>query len=56
MANKPLEFLYIDFAKDISKAHKCVKLILLEVLGVGKYSKLFVRLENATIEDKLIDR
>lgn len=55
-ANNPLEFLYIDFAKDFFEAHTYVKNILLEVFGVDKNVKLFVRLENATIEDKLIDR
>ena len=55
-ANKPLEFLYIDFAKEFFEAHKYVKNILLEVFGVNKNVKLFVRLENATIDDKLINR
>ena len=54
--NEPLEFLLIDFVKDIEKAHKCVKEILLDIFEVDKHIILFVRLENATTEDKLIDR
>lgn len=51
-----LEFLCIDFAKDEHKAHKFVKRILLEVFKVDDDIKLFVRLENATVENILIDR
>ena len=52
----PLEFLYIDFGKDDYKAHECLKKILLEIFELDKNTKLFVKLENATIKDKLIDR
>jgi len=52
----PLEFLYIDFGKDAHKAHEHVKKILLEIFELDENAKLFARLENATIEDKLIDR
>lgn len=45
-----LDFLYIDFGQDISKAHNCVKRIFSEILGVSEKTKLFVRLENARIK------
>jgi hypothetical protein len=51
-----LDFLYIDFGKDYKKAHEYVSRILLEVFDINPDAKLFVRLENATVEDKLIDR
>jgi hypothetical protein len=51
-----LEFLYIDFDKDINKAHNYVKKILQEIFELDVNTKLFVRLENATVEDELIDR
>ena len=54
VVNGPLEFLYIDFGRDFSKAHQVVTKILLEVFDVNSDVKLFVRLENATIEDELI--
>lgn len=54
--NGPLEFLYIDFDKDVQKAHKYIKKILIELFGFDENVKLYVRLENATAEDKLIDR
>lgn len=54
--NRSLEFLHIDFNKDIYEAHKYVKEILLEVFELNKNVKIFVRLENATVDDKLIDR
>jgi hypothetical protein len=55
-ANEPLTFLIIDFTKDVEKANRYVKEILLEIFEVDKNVKLFVRLENAAIENKLIDR
>jgi len=50
-----LDFLYIDFGKEYKKAHKYVSRILLDVFKINPEVKLFVRLENATVEDKLID-
>ena len=50
-----LDFLYVDFGKDVSEATECIKEILREVFGVTESTKLFVKLENATVEDKLID-
>jgi len=54
--NGPLEFLYIDFEKDVHKAHRYIKKIFIELLGVNENVRLFARLESATIEDKLIDK
>ena len=50
-----LDFLYVDFTRDAIEAYKCVKAILEQTFDVGKDTKLFVRLENAAVEDKLID-
>ncbi len=52
----PVEFLCIDFGKDSNVAHEFVKKIILEVFGMDNKVKLFAKLQNATIEDKLIDR
>jgi hypothetical protein len=52
----PLEFLYIDFNRDIQKAHRYIKKIFKEILGVDENVKLYSRLENASVEDKLIDK
>jgi hypothetical protein len=51
-----LEFIYVDFETDYQKAHSYVKKIVLEVFELDENVKIFVRLENATVEDKLIDR
>jgi len=51
-----LEFFCVDFHKNTHEAHNFVKNILLNVFKVNEKVKLFVRLENATTEDKLIDR
>ena len=51
-----LEFLCIDFDKDSHVAYKFVRRILLEIFKVDEAVKLFVRLENATTEDNLIDK
>lgn len=51
-----IEFLCIDFAKDAHTAYTFVKRILIEILQVDVAGKFFVRLENATIEDVLIDK
>jgi hypothetical protein len=53
--NKEMEFICVDFKKNAKKAHDFVKGILRESFRVGKNVKLFTRLENATIEDRLID-
>jgi hypothetical protein len=55
-ANGSLEFLYIDFDKDSNRAHNYVKKILQEIFELDVNTKLFIRLENATLEDELIDR
>jgi len=52
----PIEFLCIDFGKDSYAAHEFIKRIILELFGMDNNVKLFVRLENATVEDRLIDR
>lgn len=54
-ADGSLEFLYVDFEKNVALAHKCLKNILLEVFGLNENVILFARLENATTENKLID-
>ncbi len=52
----PVEFLCIDFGKDSHAAHEFVKKIILEIFGMDNKVTLFVKLENATIENKLIGR
>jgi len=54
-AKEPLEFLYIDFGKDVLLAHSTIVDILLNVFGVDDDVKLFVRLENASVKDELIE-
>jgi len=54
--DESLEFLCIDFKRDGDKAFQFVKRVLLQVFEVDKNVRLFVRLENATTEDKLIDK
>jgi hypothetical protein len=54
--NEQLEFLCIDFAKNSHDAYSFIKRILLEVFEVNEDTKLFIRLENATTEDVLIDK
>jgi len=50
-----LEFLYVDFGTNVENANRCIKGVLKEVLGVTPQTELFVRLENASVEDRLID-
>ena len=45
-----LEFLHIDFGKDVNKAHGLIKKIITEIFGLSKSTKLFVRLENASLK------
>lgn len=52
---RKMEFLCVDFKRDINMAHEFLKGILCESFGVDGNVKLFARLENATIEDRLID-
>ena len=54
-AEEPLEFLHIDFGKDVAKAHSTVVNILLNVFELDDDTKLFVRLENASVDDELIE-
>lgn len=45
-----LEFLQVDFGKDINRAHNCIKRIFTEIFGLSKDIKIFVRLENASLQ------
>ncbi len=54
-ADIPIEFLHIDFEKDVFRAHNTIKNIILKVFKLDESVKLFVRLENATVDDELID-
>jgi len=56
MADEPLEFLHVDFGKDVAKAHNTIKDIILKVFEFDDNIKFFVRLENATVDNELIDR
>lgn len=47
---KPLEFLQVDFGKDANKAHALIKRIFIEIFGLSENAKLFVRLENASLQ------
>lgn len=51
-----LEFIKVDFKKDSNNAHEFVKEVILEIFEVSDTVKLYVKLENATTEDILIDR
>lgn len=55
-AKEPLEFLHIDFGKDVTKACTIIKDIILTVFEMNEDITLFARLENASIKDELIDR
>ena len=55
-AVEPLEFLRIDFGKDVAKAREIIKGIILKVFELDESVHLFARLENASIKDELIDR
>lgn len=50
----PLEFLFVDLGRDVAYVHGFVSDVFREILGVND-SRLFCRLENATVEDRLID-
>ena len=50
----PSEFIIVDLGTDIRSAHAFVSDVLREILNAGS-SRLFCRLENATVEDRLID-
>ncbi len=52
----PLEFLRVDFQRDSHAAYCLVKIILEEIFRVRAGTKFFVRLENASIHDELIDK
>lgn len=54
--SESMEFLCIDFGKDAHNSYKFVKRILIEIFKVDMNVKLFVRLENAAIEDILINK
>jgi hypothetical protein len=51
-----MEFLFVDFGKDSARAHEFVVQLLVEVFNVDEDVTLFVRLEDAAVEDRLIDR
>jgi hypothetical protein len=55
-SSESMEFLCIDFGKDAHTSYKFVKRILIEIFKVDVNVKLFVRLENAAIEDILINK
>lgn len=55
IAEEPLEFLHVDFGKDVTKAHNTIKDIILKVFKFDDNIKLFVRLENAAVDNELID-
>jgi hypothetical protein len=52
-AKHTLNFLYVDFGNDSKRAYEIVKKILLDVFEIKENTKLFLRLENATLEKTL---
>lgn len=50
MDKSEMEFLYVDFGKDVDRAHCFVKQVFLEVFDVEEDVRLFVRLENARLK------
>jgi len=54
--SESIEFLCIDFGKDAHASYKFVKKIMIDMFKVDKDAKLFVRLENAAIDDILINK
>ncbi|HID70189.1 MAG TPA: hypothetical protein EYP35_06965 [Desulfobacterales bacterium] len=55
--NESLNFLYVDFGQNISKAHNFVKIVIVDVFDLEEDVVLYVRLENASIiKDELIEQ
>jgi len=52
-AKHTLDFLYVDFGNDSKRAYDIVKRILLDVFEIKETTKLFLRLENASLEETL---
>ncbi len=52
----PIDFLCIDFGKDTNSAYEFIKKIILEIFRMDNKVKLFVRLENAAVDDRLVDK
>jgi len=51
-----IDFIYVEFKRDVKKAHLCAKRVLTEVFGVTDETKLFVTLEDAALwDDGVID-
>ncbi len=46
----PIDFLHINYNKDSKNAYESVKKILRQVFGVDNKTKIFVRLENASLK------
>jgi hypothetical protein len=55
-SDNSIEFLHVDFGRDIIKAHNIIKNIILKVFELDEGVKIFVRLENATADNKLVDK
>lgn len=51
-----IEFLNIDFGRDVKSAYNFSRKILLDIFKLDETTKLFIRLENATTENVLIDK
>jgi hypothetical protein len=49
-----MDFLHVDFGRDLALAYRCVRGMLVEVFGAQERTKLFAKLENASPKDELI--
>jgi hypothetical protein len=52
--NNGMDFLYVDFGRDLALAHRCIRKMLADIFGVQERTKLFAKLENASSKDELI--
>lgn len=50
-----LDYLSVDFFHDTALAAECMRKLLVSVFGIKENTKLFYRLENASMFDELID-
>ncbi len=52
--NNGMDFLHVDFGRDLALAYRCIRRMLVDIFGVQERTKLFAKLENASAEDELI--
>ena len=51
----PMEFLYVDLGKDVEAAHTLLKYMFETIFSLPAGSKYYVRLENASSRNEVID-